>query len=208
MQYAPTLKKVQSTRSVDRVRVRMLPGQTVEDWAKVSDRLCQTFGAEDCRVRSVKRRPHELEVWFLVNDPLVNPVYPIITTEPVNLDGLPIAICEDGTIYRLPLRGNHVLVSGATGSGKGSVLWSVITQLAPAIRRGMVELWALDPKGGMELAFGETLFARFEHRTEGDFATALEDAVKVMQRRQQLLRGKTRLHEPSHRRAADRDHDR
>ena len=47
----------------------MLPGQTAEDWAKVSDGLCQTFGAQDCCVRSVMGRPRELELWFLITDP-------------------------------------------------------------------------------------------------------------------------------------------
>lgn len=196
-QYLPTLKGVTSTRSVDRVRVRMLPGQTVTDWAKVSDRLRQTFGAQDCRVRSVRRRPHELELWFLTSDPLTEPVAPLPADQPVNLDALPVALCEDGTVYRLRLRGSHVLIAGATGAGKGSVLWSVIDQLAPAIRRGMVELWALDPKGGMELAFGETLFARFCHGRDAEMADVLEAAVQVMQRRQQDLRGRTRLHQPS-----------
>jgi DNA segregation ATPase FtsK/SpoIIIE, S-DNA-T family len=76
-------------------------------------------------------------------------------------------------------------------------LWSVIDQLAPAVRRGMVEVWALDPKGGMELAAGASLFARFIHGRDSEFADALEAAVDVMQRRQQTLRGVTRLHEPS-----------
>ena len=58
-------------------------------------------------------------------------------------------------MYRLPL-GKPRAGVGETGAGKGSVLWSMIDQLAPAVRGGMVELWALDPKGGMELAFGET----------------------------------------------------
>ena len=69
-QYDPVLLTVKSTRDLDRVRARMLAGQVVEDWGKVSDRLCQTFGAQDCRVRSVPGRPHEIEAWFLINDPL------------------------------------------------------------------------------------------------------------------------------------------
>ena len=44
------------TRSVDRVRVRMLPGQTLDDYAEVADRLGQTFGTLDCRIRSVPGR--------------------------------------------------------------------------------------------------------------------------------------------------------
>ena len=75
-QYEPVLLTVQSTRDLDRVRARMLAGQVVEDWGKVSDRLCQTFGAQDCRVRSVPGRPHEIEAWFLINDPLQQVVQP------------------------------------------------------------------------------------------------------------------------------------
>jgi hypothetical protein len=75
-QYEPVLLTVKSTRDLDRVRARMLAGQVVEDWGKVSDRLCQTFGAQDCRVRSVPGRPHEVEAWFLVNDPLQQVIEP------------------------------------------------------------------------------------------------------------------------------------
>ena len=56
--YVPPLRRVRATRSVDRLTVRMLPGQTVEDYAMVADRLAQTFGAEACRVRSVPKRRH------------------------------------------------------------------------------------------------------------------------------------------------------
>ena len=69
-EYLPQLLRVRSTRSVDRVRVRMLPGQTLDDYAAVADRLAQTFGTLDCRVRSVPRRVHELELWLLIADPL------------------------------------------------------------------------------------------------------------------------------------------
>ena len=68
----------------------MLPGQTVEDWGKVSDRLCQTFGAQDCRVRSITGRPDELELWLLTADPLVEPVAPVPAGPVVNLDTLPV----------------------------------------------------------------------------------------------------------------------
>ena len=75
-EHLPTLGRVTSTRGMDRVRVRMLPGQTHADWAKVADRLRQTFGALDCRVRTVPGRVHDLELWFLTVDPLIEPVRP------------------------------------------------------------------------------------------------------------------------------------
>ncbi len=52
----PQLGEVTCTATVDRVRVRMLPGQTLDDYAAVADRLGQTFGTLDCRIRSVPRR--------------------------------------------------------------------------------------------------------------------------------------------------------
>jgi S-DNA-T family DNA segregation ATPase FtsK/SpoIIIE len=195
-QYAPVLLSVHSTRSVDRVRARMLAGQVVEDWGKVSDRLCQTFGAQDCRVRSIPGRPHEVELWFLINDQLEQIVEPHPHEIPVRLDALPVGLREDGEVYRLPLLGNHLLLVGATGAGKSSVLWSIIYQLAPAIADGTVEIWGLDPKA-MELAAGEPLFARLAYRGPADYAQTLEDAVVVMQERQATLRGVTRLHQPS-----------
>ena len=44
------------TATVDKVRLRMLPGQVLADFAKNADRFATTFEALDCRVRSIPRR--------------------------------------------------------------------------------------------------------------------------------------------------------
>lgn len=202
--WSPMLLALRSTLTVDRVRVRMLPGQTVDDYAAVSDRLAQTFGAIACRVHTVPRRVHEVELCLLTTDPLTQVVQPLpVEADPLRT-GLPVAVGEDGQVWRLQLVGSHVLVVGATGAGKGSVVWSLLHQLAPSIRAGLVQVWAVDPKGGMELAAGQPLFDRFCHGDsdtpagyETTFADLLEDAVAVMRRRQDRLRGVTRLHQPS-----------
>lgn len=200
----PTVLAVISTLSVDRVWVRMLPGQTVEDYAAVGDRLAQTFGATAVRVRSVPQRPHHVELCLLTADPLTGVVEPLPVDDQGLTDGLPLALAEDGAIWRLRLVGSHVLVVGATGAGKGSVIWSLLLHLAPLVRSGLVAVWAVDPKGGMELAAGRSLFARFCHGDsdtaagyEATFADVFEDAVAVMRGRQDRLRGVTRLHTPS-----------
>lgn len=200
----PRLLRVRSTGIVDLVRVRMLPGQTFADYAAAADRLAQTFGVDECRVRSVPRRPHDLMLWFLTGDPLLDPVPAVDPGESTDPARLAVGRVEDGSTYRLRLIGSHLLVVGATGSGKGSVLWSIIAGLCPGIRDGLVQVWALDPKGGMELAFGRPLFGRFVYGDPDDgaayelaFAKVLEDAVMVMRRRQSSLRGRTRLHQPS-----------
>jgi len=207
MQYLPRLVSVTSTGGVDVVRVRMLPGQTLADWASNASRLAQTFGVVDCRVRSVPGRARHLALWCLRSDPLTTPVEPfdpLDTCDGLDLSALPVAVGEDGLVHRVRLLGAHLLVVGATGSGKGSVIWSMICALAPAIRDGLVQVWAVDPKGGMELAPGAGLFTRFVYGDpddntlyELDFAHVLEDAVFVMRRRQATLRGHTRLHTPT-----------
>lgn len=204
-EYLPLLVRVRCTRSVDRVRVRMLPGQTLDDYAAVADRLGQTFGTLDCRIRTVPHRVHELELWLLVHDPLGEIVAPFEPgLDPLH-DGLPVALAEDGTVWRLQLLGTHVLTVGATGAGKGSVIWSILTALTPSIRVGLVSVWVVDPKGGMELALGRHLFDRFcfgdsssdQASYELGFAVMLEEGVAVMRGRQDRLRGVSRLHEPS-----------
>lgn len=202
--YVPPLLRVRSTRTLDRVTVRMLAGQTLEDYGSVADRLAQAFGAADCRVRSIARRRHQLELWLLINDPLAEIVRPFPPVADCLTNGIPVARAEDGSIYRLRVAGHHLLVSGATGSGKGSVISAVIGGLSVQVAAGLVELWVIDPKGGMELAGARHLFARFAYGDstadggyEASLAQLLEDAVKAMRERQDRLRGVTRLHTPS-----------
>jgi S-DNA-T family DNA segregation ATPase FtsK/SpoIIIE len=90
-----------------------------------------------------------------------------------------------------------VLIAGATGSGKGSVLWSLVRAAGPLVRDGLVQLWVVDPKGGMELAPGAELFHRFACDDATGMADLLDQAVEEMRNRAARLRGVTRLHRPS-----------
>jgi S-DNA-T family DNA segregation ATPase FtsK/SpoIIIE len=124
-------------------------------------------------------------------------VAPLPVPEVPDFAALPLGVQEDGTAYRLRLAGSHVLVAGATNSGKGSVLWSLIAALAGGVRSGLVELWVFDPKGGMELAAGLPLFARFAYDDPDSMAGVLEEAVKRMRLRAARLRGVARQHTPT-----------
>ncbi len=57
---------------------------------------------------------------------------------------LPLAVKQDGSEYTFNL--HHTLIFGTSGSGKGSPIQSTIWQLAPFVEKGLVEIWALDPK--------------------------------------------------------------
>lgn len=64
-----------------------------------------------------------------------------------DLHRLPVGVREDGELWTLPILGSHCYIAGATGSGKGSVIWSMVSG---PIHDGTAQVWAIDPKGGME----------------------------------------------------------
>jgi S-DNA-T family DNA segregation ATPase FtsK/SpoIIIE len=193
----PLLARTSSTPVYDRLKVRMVAGQRVEDFADESERLAQSFGALACRTRAVQGGPHWVELMFLAKDPLTKDVRPY-PPDPGWRTGLPIAVREDGQTWYLRLVGSHVLLVGATGSGKSSVMWAIIDQLIPAINDRLAKLWVLDPKGGMEMAAGQQYFNKFCYGTEpAEYAQLLEQAVRVMKARQARLRGVTREHTPT-----------
>lgn len=116
-----------------------------------------------------------------------------------DLTRVPIARTHTGTAYARIL-GSHMLITGATGSGKGSVVWSIVRELSPGIPTGEVELWAVDGKAGVELGMGRPLFSRFCGEIGAEFEPAmvalLEDAVATMSRRLKAMTGTTRTHTP------------
>lgn len=201
----PDLTRVRSDDAVDVVRARMLPGQTVQDWIAAAPRLAQTFGVRQVRAHAVPADEHLVELWALVRDPLVKPV-PVIAPSPVvDLAAIPVGRREDGQPFTLPVIYSHLLIGGETGSGKGSVLWSLLVGLAPAIQTKLVRVWALDPKGGMELGMGAPLFEHFAYGQarpgaawQEDMAQLLESAVHGMQARAARLRAEgIRKHAPT-----------
>ncbi|RVX46041.1 S-DNA-T family DNA segregation ATPase FtsK/SpoIIIE [Nonomuraea polychroma] len=192
--YLPRLGKVTCTAWADRVTVRMLDGQAVKDWADRIEALAHGFGAPSCRVSVVKAG--RLVLTFPRRDPLAVPLPAIPIPDVPTVGPVEIGIQEDGSPWLLNVHGTHKLVAGATGAGKGSIIWSTIRGLLPAVRAGLVELWALDPKL-MELSFGRTLFGPRYAATPEECAELLEQAVKVMQERAARFGGHQRSHTPT-----------
>lgn len=197
VEYAPTLRRVRCGPVVDELHVAMTHGQCPEQYEAVARHLAHTFGALSCRVRS--DRPGRLTLDLVHRDALTVPVPALPVPDVVDLAAVPVGVTEEpGGIWTVPLLGSHVLVAGATGSGKGSVLWSLVRGLAGEIHAGRVQVWALDPKGGMELNLGAALFARFAYDDLPAMVDLLEDAVAVMRQRAARLRqARSRQHTPS-----------
>jgi len=189
----PLLVSVQAARAVDLVTVRLVTGQAPDAFADRTANLAHAFGAQLCRIRDAG--PGAVTLEFVRSDTLAD-LLPALPVDPaVNLGALSVGRCEDGSPWLLRLLGSHVLIAGATGSGKGSVIWSAVRAMLPAILGGWAQVWALDPKR-MELSFGRDLFTRYADQA-ADMVRLLEDAVTEMHERAGRFAGATRTFTPS-----------
>ena len=203
-EWLPRVVRVRAGRYADRVRVRMVVGQQPADWERRSDSLAHAFGARSCLVTLVPGRPGYVDLKLGRRDRLVEVVDPLPIPAQLDLDAVPVGVTEDGEPWCLAVSGGaHTLIAGCTGSGKGSVLWSLLRGLAPGIREGLVDVRGVDPKGGMELTPGEGLFSQLAWRPE-DMVELLEEAAWTMAQRATRLRGVVRVHTPDRRGAGDR----
>ena len=77
-----------------------------------------------------------------------------------DLKALPVGRREDGLPWLVKLHGTHVLIAGATGAGKASLLWGLVRAMFPLMQAGLVRVLAADPKL-MELAYGRVIFESY-----------------------------------------------
>jgi S-DNA-T family DNA segregation ATPase FtsK/SpoIIIE len=192
----PVLGKVTATRYTDRVHVRLVSGQSAADFAAHADNLAHGFGAMLCRVRTARSGAVVLE--FIRRDALAAlvPALPIPSTP--DLKALPVGRREDGASWLVKLHGTHVLIAGATGAGKASLLWGLVRAMFPLMQSGLVRVLAADPKL-MELAYGRVIFDSYGAYAADVTAIAamLDRAVADMQDRARRFAGRQRDHAPT-----------
>jgi DNA segregation ATPase FtsK/SpoIIIE, S-DNA-T family len=191
----PVLRRVTATSAIDTVIVK-LRGQTPTDLSKKAENLAHAYGAILCRVRTAK--PGRAVLQFVLRDTLTAIVPAPALPEKPDLGALPMGVREDGQPWRINLLQTHLLIAGATGAGKASLLWGIIRNVLPLARTGVVRILAADPKL-MELAYGRAIFEAFgEYAADAySIVVMLERAVLDMQRRAAKLAGRERNHTPS-----------
>ncbi|MGH3286473.1 MAG: FtsK/SpoIIIE domain-containing protein, partial [Streptosporangiaceae bacterium] len=192
----PVLGKVTATSYTDRVAVRLVSGQGPADFASRADNLAHGFGALLCRVRTARSGAMVLE--FVRRDALAQPIPALPVPDRPDLTALPVGRREDGLPWLVRLHGTHVLIAGATGAGKASLLWGLVRAMLPLMREGLVRVLAADPKL-MELAYGRVIFDTYGAYAADPAAVAdmLEAAVADMQARAALFAGTQRDHTPT-----------
>jgi S-DNA-T family DNA segregation ATPase FtsK/SpoIIIE len=115
-----------------------------------------------------------------------------------DLKALPVGRREDGLAWLVRLHGTHVLIAGATGAGKASLLWGLVRAMFPLMQAGFVRVLAADPKL-MELAYGRIIFDIYGQNAADPAAIVamLEQAVADMQVRAARFAGVQRDHTPT-----------
>lgn len=190
----PDLVDVATCGDVLSLVVRVRSGQTPADVEAAVPAVAAAAEAVSHRVRLLS--PSIVRVDLVMRDTLTEPTYAVMPTQVGSVDEVVVGWCQDGSPWRLTLRGRHTLVVGCSGAGKGSILWGIAAGLAPAVHVDLVRLWGVDLKRGVELGIGQGLFHTIA-TTPGDAIRVLTDLLGVIDARAATMVGRTRLHEPT-----------
>jgi S-DNA-T family DNA segregation ATPase FtsK/SpoIIIE len=189
----PRLVRVHCTPALDRLLVDVPIGSTPETFVNAADQIANAARTEECRVRVDS--PGRVWIEIRRRDLLAKTVPPMgVPADPLHFadNGIVLGLRDDGLPWRVPVLDVHRLVAGRSRSGKGSLLWGEVIALAPAVTAGFVQLVGVDPKGGMELAIGADLFARFLYSDPEVMVDAIEAFADEMDARADSLRGVAR----------------
>lgn len=191
---APRLMDVTTTRNTLTLLIRARRGQTVDDLEKGAAALAASGSAVSWRTRPLT--PSVLQVALVMREELDNADLASDPAGVVEVDSVRMGRRQDGTDWRLLLRGRHTLVVGCTGSGKGSMLWGVCGGLAPAVHADLVRLRGVDLKKGVEIGMGRDLF-HATATTATDALPLLVRLLEVLNERGHAMAGVARLHRPA-----------
>ena len=189
----PRVIRVRSaTPSIDTVYVRMIRGQDLRTWTDQADALAHAFCAE--RVAIARHKPSVLSVVIERDMPFTMPLpAPAILEHVTDLDLSALDIGDDE--YGQPatvsvVGGSHLLVAGATGSGKSGVMWGLLRQLGVGIAGGWVRVHMIDLKGGTETELGADLFTTR--------ATTMDEALDLLESARDAMKA-DQAHQREHR---------
>lgn len=174
------------------LRSRLASGQTVVEFEERAEALRSCVGASQIRIEPDGVRDVRISLAFAdVLDVPFSAKVPARWSD----DAVVVGRQWDGTAWTLPM-GPHTLVAGCSGSGKGSVLWSFVFGLGPAVRDGRVQLHGIDLKGGMEILMGRGFFTTLA-TSQAEAVASLELLVDWLQSRTRKYAGRVRSHQAS-----------
>lgn len=189
----PKLLRVKTSDHCLYLTVRTRTGQTVEHLEKAVPAIRDAAGAHSAR--SVVIAPGTVRMEFVMREHLAGVDHASIPAQ-VELTGVRLGRCENGTPWTLRIAGRHTLTVGCSGAGKGSVFWGLAAGFGPAIKTGLVHLVGIDLKYGIEVSIGASLFTKVA-TTDSDTVNTLAALEKLMDTRGAKMAGNSRDHTPT-----------
>lgn len=170
---------------VETVKIKLVKGQCKKDFEDAAERLAVAMDAQRVGVEKIGNRTLALIVQR--DEPFDRPVLlsPLTSdVESVDTSRVVIGRTEYDNDWTLNVASQHILVAGASGSGKNSITWSALWGLAPLIRAGLVRPWMCDPKQ-TELVAAKPMAHRYA--TDGsDCVTLISDFRDELLRKQEI----------------------
>jgi S-DNA-T family DNA segregation ATPase FtsK/SpoIIIE len=215
----PTISDVHKIGCITKVRIKMLDGDEIDMWRVRSAQLAQTYNALDCKVNPYRRKelnpfskrmvtkPRWLVLDFLTRDPFNSGLgieYINYHAQPGTLEPV-VSTYRDGTPREHNLAAHRLRVA-MTRWGKSNAIRAMVYSQRNNIKNGVLELWGIDGKGGVEQSFMQHVFARVAYGdtplnphayNPAEFDKLLKDAVVVLKRRQRSMRGNNTEHTPT-----------
>ncbi|HEX3782669.1 MAG TPA: cell division protein FtsK [Pseudonocardiaceae bacterium] len=167
LHYPRVLRVTSPTPTIDRVTVRLTPGQSLRTWTDRQDEIAVMLNADALGITRIK--PQVIVLTVLRGNPFAHRVLAAEIpedAEAVNLHAIEFGETEYGATWTEPVQGQNVLVSGGIGSGKSSFIWNPLRGMGPMIRDGLVRVWMCDLKGGQETSQARSLFYRWADHVE------------------------------------------
>lgn len=157
--------------------------QRARDFSNRAGLMGRKIFGSDRPTKVVHVRSGVVEVHFSERDILAEKINGEIlaTVSADPMEAKCVAVSENG--FPVTASMAHTLVVGATGSGKGSVLWAYIRALLPSARAGTAVFYGIDPKR-TELKGCEALFKQLAFTPE-ETADILDRILADMRQRQE-----------------------
>jgi S-DNA-T family DNA segregation ATPase FtsK/SpoIIIE len=203
----PKIREVHGDAKGFTAYITAFGGQDPSTYNQFSDKYAFAFqvphvsfeAAEDGRIwMRAGKMPvpdvYEPDTYAPVDAPTPRPALPELDEDDVEaralLRAVPVGVDINGRWGMMPIEGNHWLIAGRSGSGKGSIIWQLVGGLEVAHMAGIVKLWGLDPKR-VELGLGRPLFDEYADTVE-NIVALLEKACADLDKRHAGLQGRAR----------------
>jgi S-DNA-T family DNA segregation ATPase FtsK/SpoIIIE len=212
----PTISWVSKVGCITTVRIKMSYGDNVDFWR--TQLTAQTFNALDVSVNPYRRKhllpwrdelvtlPRWLKLEFLTKDPFTSKLgVEYIDFHKSNTFTPVVATDRSGVPHKHELAAHRLRVA-MTRWGKSNAIRAMVYAQRHNIEDGLLELWGIDGKGGVEQSFLQHVFARVAYGDTdanpnaydpAEFDQLLKDAVDVLKKRQRGMRGFVTEHIPT-----------